>query len=62
MVRRSWYSSNPVLSAGDTVTAINGIGVHSITDWNEALKKTWNGTYAEVKYIRNGTEGSALIK
>lgn len=55
-------SSNPVLAAGDTVTAINGIGVHSITDWNEALKKTWNGTYAEVKYIRNGTEGSALIK
>ena len=50
------------LAAGDMITAVNGIEVHSITDWNEALKDSYNGTTAEVDYVRGGAEYKAVIR
>lgn len=47
-------SSNSALKAGDTVISVNGIAVHSVADWNEALKDTYNGTGFKVSYIRGG--------
>ena len=54
-------SSNPALASGDSIVAVNGISVHSIGDWNEALKKTYNGVSATIKYIRNGIEATTEI-
>lgn len=54
-------SSNPALAVGDEITAVNGIAVHSIADWNEALKKTYNGTLLTVTYIRGGVSAQIEI-
>ena len=29
--------------SGDVITSVNGIDVHSVTDWNEAIKHTYDG-------------------
>lgn len=42
------------LNAGDVIVAVNGIQVHSITDWNEAIKDTYNGTSLDIEYQSNG--------
>ena len=55
-------SNNPDIKAQDVITAVNGISVHSIADWNEALKTTYNGTSADVTFVRSGTEGTVNIK
>lgn len=47
-------SSNPYLASQDIITSVNGIPVHSITDWNEALKVSYNGKDILVTHIRNG--------
>ena len=47
-------SENAALSAGDVITAVNSVEVHSIADWNEALKSTYNGESATVTVTRNG--------
>lgn len=49
------------LNEGDIITAVNGIEVHSIADWNEALKDTFNGSAATVSYTRGDTSGEAVI-
>ena len=49
------------LKEGDMITAVNGIEVHSITDWNEALKNTYNGKDAVVSYIRDGVQADTII-
>ncbi len=49
------------LVAGDIITAVNGIEVHSITDWNEALKSTYNGQSAVLDYTRNGAAAQTTI-
>jgi len=47
-------SSNNALVSGDIVNSVNGIKVHSITDWNEAIKDSYNGYSLKVNYTRNG--------
>lgn len=47
-------SSNSQLIAGDIVTHVNGYEVHSIADYNEAIKKSYNGYSIMVTYTRNG--------
>ena len=54
-------SSDPALMPGDVVTAVNYIAVHSIADWNEAIKDTYNGTTLTVSYTRNGAYGEAVL-
>ncbi len=54
-------SQNANLQAGDTVTKLNGIAVHSIADWNEAVKDTYHGTAFTVDYIRGGVSYQATI-
>ena len=52
----------PNLLPGDEIKAVNGIPVHSITDWNEALKQTYNGKSFWVHIIRNGAESDIEIQ
>lgn len=54
-------SQNTALSAGDTVTQINGVAVHSLADWNEAIKDTYRGEPFTVDYTRNGVAFQAVI-
>ncbi len=55
-------SAGSGLVDGDVITAVNGVPVHSIADWNEAIKDTYNGTALNVKYIRNGVTVEKNIK
>lgn len=48
-------SDNSMLKPGDMINSVNGVNVHSIADWNEAVKKTYNGKTLRLKCIRNGT-------
>lgn len=48
-------STDPNLVNGDVILSLNGIAVHSITDWNEAVKETCNVKPFTVKYQRNDT-------
>lgn len=54
-------SSNSSLQAGDTIYSVNGIDVHGIVDWNEALKDTFNGSSIDVNFERNGQRQTATI-
>lgn len=54
-------SQNNKLISGDVITAVNGIEVHSITDWNEAIKDTYAGNTIVVDYIRNGVSAKAEL-
>lgn len=47
-------SNNSNFAPGDVVNSVNGIDVHSISDWNEALKRTYNGQYYIVNYTPKG--------
>lgn len=47
-------SRNATLKAGDIVTKLNGIAVHSLADWNEAIKDTYRGDTFTVEYICDG--------
>ncbi|MBQ1948034.1 MAG: trypsin-like peptidase domain-containing protein [Clostridia bacterium] len=47
-------SSHPVLSIGDVVSLVGDMDVHSITDWNEAVKKSFDGKSLTVTFTRNG--------
>lgn len=53
-------SSNPALLTGDVILDVNGITVHSISDWNEALKNTYNGSSVDVKVKRKDSETVTL--
>lgn len=46
-------SKNAALVDGDVVVSLNDIPVHSITDWNEAVKASYNSPSFRVKYQRN---------
>lgn len=46
-------STDNVLINGDVIISLNGIEVHSITDWNEAVKNSYNGQPLRIKYMRN---------
>ena len=54
-------TENALLKIGDVITAVNGAAVHSIADWNEALKSTYDGTAAQLVVTRNGAEVSVVI-
>ncbi|MBQ9915167.1 MAG: PDZ domain-containing protein, partial [Clostridia bacterium] len=55
-------SSEAALLAGDTITTLNGIPVHSLADWNEAIKTTYNGNSIRVTYTRSGAVYEIDIK
>jgi len=57
-VKKSSVSS---LAVGDVVTAVNGIAVHSVADWNEALKETYSGNAITVSYQRNNVAAETKI-
>lgn len=57
-VKSSKHSS---IAAGDTVKAVNGVAVHSITDLNEALKRTYSGTAVAVTIMSNGAESTVSV-
>ena len=46
-------SKDSVLIDGDVIISLNGINVHSVTDWNEAVKETYHRQSFLVKYMRN---------
>jgi len=48
-------SSNSQLMKDDIINAVNGITVHSVTDWNEAIKESYNGSTLTINYTR-GTQ------
>ncbi|MCC8160045.1 MAG: trypsin-like peptidase domain-containing protein [Oscillospiraceae bacterium] len=54
-------SSSQELAAGDEITQINGVDVHSIVDYNKALRDTYSSGSVNVIYTRNGTQMSADI-
>lgn len=39
---------------GDVVTSLNDIEVHSVTDWNEAVKRSYDGSPMRVRFTRDG--------
>ena len=51
-------SHSTVLADGDIVTAVNGIPVHSITDYNKAIRDSFNGTLS-ITFTRGGAEMTA---
>jgi serine protease Do len=46
---------------GDVITHVNGYEVHSIADYNEAVKKSFNGQSITLNYTRLGIAGVAEI-
>lgn len=54
-------SSSQELAAGDEITQINGVDIHSIVDYNKALRDTYSSGSVNVIYTRNGTQMSADI-
>ncbi len=55
-------SENEQLNAGDMITHVNGYEVHSIADYNEALKKSFDGEAVEFTYTRGGVSAVAVIE
>ena len=55
------YSKDQTLSDGDIIMSLNDIEVHSITDWNEAIKETYNGQPFRIKFMRNNVAMEAEI-
>ena len=54
-------SSASALQSGDVITRINGTEVHSIVDYNKALRDTYTSGSVRVTYTRGGTEMNAEI-
>lgn len=54
-------SQSTVLQTGDVITSVNGIEVHSIADWNEAIKDTYVGNKLLIQYTRDGISAKAEI-
>ena len=55
-------STNPSLLNGDTITRVNGYAVHSIVDWNEAIKASYNGTGVSITYVRDGATADTYVE
>ena len=55
-------SEIPELEKGDIITSVNGIKVHSIADWNEAIKDTYKGTNLKIEYTRGAVNSVTEIK
>lgn len=54
-------SSSSSLSNGDVINSINGVEVHSIVDFNKALRDTYSSGSINVIYTRNGEQISTDI-
>ena len=54
-------SENTSIITGDVITAVNGIEIHSIADWNEALKSTYNGGNITVTLTRNSQSIEIIV-
>ena len=46
-------SKHPTLLDGDVIISLNDTEVHSITDWNEALKQHCNAQTLRIRFTRN---------
>ncbi len=55
-------SNTPEILKDDVVTHVNGIEVHSITQYNEILKETYSGESITFSFTRNGETKTAAIK
>lgn len=55
-------SSDSSLADGAVIISVNGIEVHSITDWNEAIKTSCNSTELVIKYSKDSIIKEAIIK
>ena len=56
-VKKSGLST---LCPGDVIERVNGIQVHSVADWNEAVKKTYTGSL-QIVYTRDGVQQEVTI-
>ena len=54
-------SKEPMLLNGDVIISLNDIAVHSITDWNEAVKETYDKRPFCIKYERNNAVMETVI-
>ena len=55
-------SKNASIMPGDVITHVNGYDVHSVADYNEAIKKSFNGESITINYTRGGVAYVAEIK
>lgn len=54
-------SKSSLLQPGDMITHVNGYEVHSTADYNEALKKSFNGYSVTLTFTRNGVSSTVEI-
>lgn len=54
-------SKESMLLDGDVIISLNDIAVHSITDWNEAVKEMYDKRPFRIKYERNNAVMEAVI-
>jgi serine protease Do len=54
-------STDTDIYTGDVIESVNGIAVHSIADWNEAIKKTYNGIL-DIVLVRGGAHVQVNIQ
>ncbi|MBQ8002717.1 MAG: trypsin-like peptidase domain-containing protein [Clostridia bacterium] len=54
-------SKNPQIQPGDMITHVNYYEVHSIADYNEAIKKSFNGYSVTLTFTRGGVVSVAEI-
>ncbi len=54
-------SKELMLLDGDVIISLNDIAVHSITDWNEAVKEMYDKRPFRIKYERNNAVMEAVI-
>jgi len=55
-------SSDTRLLVGDIINSVNGIKIHSITDFNEAVKDTYDGKNLQINLTRDGAVMDVLIQ
>lgn len=55
-------STNASIMTGDEIISVNSVPVHSIPDWNEAIKDTYNGESLKIEFIRNGAKKETELK
>ena len=55
-------SSNQLIKNDDVITSVNGIPVHSIVDWNEAVKASYNGVGLNITYQRGGVFSTVYVE
>lgn len=54
-------SSSDTFKAGDVITKINGVEIHSVVDFNKALRDTYTSGSVNVEFVRGGELISADV-